>query len=222
MKRHLLALVALALLLAACPAAAEGPQAFAYANLGADWSTQLRVVNPTPVTIFGLQPFPRFGISMPVPGFAIAWVDRWPAEGGGVATVDVPPQLIAYTEVTNGNGNFARIAPLAAFTAPVQLQDVKGELEGFVAFLFLNAPGGGTLTVERYLDDQLLAADGAILGPGETVIQPLPGANRVVVKPGLGKIGTPIPPAAAFYAFALVVHQPLGELVPVYATELGE
>lgn len=174
------------------------------------YSTTLVINNPTsePVTVPDFwRPFGVGGGEVTIQPHSTFRMEGWPREGGGVVSFDVPDELVAYVDVRDPFDQLAPIFDLGAPIvegAPVQLMDLyRGE--GFSTYLFLHAPEGSVLTVERWAEGKQEAMEQYVLRPGETIIPLLAlGTTRAVVSVG-SRVGFP-GPRGPVYAFALISH----------------
>ncbi len=202
-------------------AALGGTHTLPYAN-HSGYSTSLVLVNPTGGEVKVPAFWGSYGVGGPalvVYPHATARGLTWPRTGGGVATIEVPDNLAAYTEVRDPNGQLIRIGSIAPVSdgSRIQFQDLISSSE-FASYVFASAPSGSTIIVTSYRDDEPLGAEEFRIPPGGTVIPLLAtGANRATVSIG-SRIGAPGLLRGDVYAFALISHKPDGEQFAVAGT----
>jgi hypothetical protein len=220
--RGLKTMLAIALLAGAISANAA---TFAFANFDAEegrYETELHMINPTSASI----PVPAFWDPYQI-GFGLVTVKansvhrtpQWPREGGGVASFEVPPGLIVYTQIRDPFGQIIRVPEVEPISNGEKAQFVDLCIdEEFASYVFVTSPEGSAVTVREFLDDVPTGVEhGILLSPGETAIPRLTAGNRATMEIGF-RVGAPGLLAGDVYAFALISHKPKGEqfaLLPI-------
>ncbi len=179
-------LVALSLLVAGSLVAS--PRHLLYSNTGGNRTT-LVLVNPTgasvPVPAFWAPiPEPQLGSGTSIYGTPVVLspyqtfrFEDWPKAGGDIATVDVPEEMGAYTEIKDANGSILRVPQLDSFTGSVQLQDLLVGADQRAYLLVF-----GDATVEWFHDGRSMGAAIADSVSGTVSVYAAPvGVNRAVV-----------------------------------------
>lgn len=198
-----------------------GTVSLPYAN-HSGYFTSLVLINPSATEVKVPTFWPSYGVGGPafvLDPFATARGLTWPKLGGGVAQIAIPDGVVAYTEVTDPNGQLARIGSIDALAAGerLQFQDLISSTE-FASYLFVSSIDGSTVIVTSYDDGHALGAEEFAIPAGGTVIPKLKdGANRATVSIG-SRIGAPNLKKGDVYAFALVSHLPAGEQFAVQGT----
>lgn len=183
------------------------------------YETTISITNPTddPVAVPDFwTPFGYGGGTVVVEAKSTFRFGGWPRSGGGVASFDLPDSLDAYAEIRDPNGVIVRIADMGAPSGEEELPrafyDLLNDTE-FRTFVFLYSPDGSAVTIRGYGESAEESRE-LFLSAGEVAISPLgDGITRAEVSVGW-RVGGSYP-VGHVYAFALISHQPGGELLVV-------
>lgn len=172
-----LALMSLSLLYTVTPVSAAA--ALPFVNQTNGFSTRLVLVNHGTTDATITHYFDPIGVGATPPIVAAKTALRsqagWPHDGTGVAELELPADVEAFTEITTPAGALIRLGALPEIV-PGTLDDPIAEFLGFPAgyesYLFIASPGGAVARV--------VSCDGAASRWASTVTIPAGGAAVVV------------------------------------------